>query len=565
MNETNDASAMFAPIWRRKWLILAVGVLVAAGTFVYYKHKHPSYSASTQIYLGAGAEEQVQVNGNGSIGGKKNASPEGSAQAVLINSAIIKSVVKDRLRKMHRTPEVKSALAGKVKAKATEKSEFVTLTAEARKAKGATLLADTTAQVYVKRQNDKYKHAVESAISLTRRQVRRINATQEAEAAEAEAAQAAAAKGKGSSTSTPTKGKGASTSVALQLAQLSSKINQLESDLGIVSVRQVETAKPKKLSTSPKRNAIFGLVVGLLLASFVAYALARFDNRLRSLAEIEAAFSAKILAALAAVKRPIVTSDGQPRPSKRLREPLQRLHTALQVGGVGATEGARKPRTFLFVSAQGGDGQSTVIADLALIQRDAGASVVVVEADLRRPRLARMLGVSDRPGLAEVLEGRLTIAEAVQGVPGAGLSAPEPGVPGASPVATLVQAPARGAASVLVGGVVENPTAALAGPAMGETLRSLAEEFDYVLVDAPPPLEVSDVIPLLPLVDGIVIVARSGQTRDVAARRLMELLASSPSAPVLGIVANGVAQKDIQRYGFSTYSGRGWRSRLTGP
>src|ERR1700753_412445 len=195
MNETNDASAMFAPIWRRKWLILAVGILVAAGTFVYYKHKHPSYSASTQIYLGAGAEEQVQVNGNGSIGGKKNASPEGSAQAVLINSAIIKSVVKDRLRKMHRTPEVKSALAGKVKAKATEKSEFVTLTAEARKAKGATLLADTTAQVYVKRQNDKYKHAVESAISLTRRQVRRINATQEAEAAVAEAAQEAAAKG----------------------------------------------------------------------------------------------------------------------------------------------------------------------------------------------------------------------------------------------------------------------------------------------------------------------------------------------------------------------------------
>ncbi|HEX4437397.1 MAG TPA: Wzz/FepE/Etk N-terminal domain-containing protein [Solirubrobacteraceae bacterium] len=564
MNETNDASAMFAPIWRRKWLILAVGVLVAAGTFVYYKHKHPSYSASSQIYLGSGAEEQVQVNGNGSIGGKKNASPEGSAQAVLINSAIIKSVVKDRLRKMPRSPEVKSALAGKVKAKATEKSEFITLTAEARKAKGATLLADVTAQTYVKRQNDKYKHAVESAISLTRRQVRRITATQEAEAAEAEAAQAAT-KGKGSNGGTSAKGKGASTSVALQLAQLSSKINQLESDLGIVSVRQVETAKSKKLSTSPKRNAVFGFVVGLLLAAFVAYALARFDNRLRSLAEIEAAFNTKILAALAAVKRPIVTSDGQPRPSKRLREPLQRLHTALQVGGVGAAEGARKPRTFLFVSAQGGDGQSTVIADLALIQRDAGASVVVVEADLRRPRLARMLGVGDRPGLAEVLEGRLTIAEAIQGVPGAGLSAPEPSVPGSSPVATLVQAPTRGAASVLVGGVVENPTAALAGPATNETLRSLAEEFDYVLVDAPPPLEVSDVIPLLPLVDGIVIVARSGQTRDVAARRLMELLAQSPSAPVLGVVANGVSQKDIQRYGFSTYSGRGWRSRLTGP
>lgn len=86
---------------------------------------------------------------------------------------------------------------------------------------------------------------------------------------------------------------------------------------------------------------------------------------------------------------------------------------------------------------------------------------------------------------------------------------------------------------------------------MGELLRSLAEELDYVLIDAPPPLEVSDVMPLLPAVDGIILVTRIGHTRDVSAQRLAQLLARTVSAPLLGIVANCVPRKDIERYGFA--------------
>jgi Mrp family chromosome partitioning ATPase len=83
-------------------------------------------------------------------------------------------------------------------------------------------------------------------------------------------------------------------------------------------------------------------------------------------------------------------------------------------------------------------------------------------------------------------------------------------------------------------------------------LRSIADEFDYMLIDAPPPLEVSDVVPLLPVVDGVLIVARVGHTRDVSARRLAQLLRSTASAPLLGVVANCVPRKDIKRYGFAS-------------
>ncbi len=558
MNENTNASAMFAPIWRRKWLILAVGLLVAAGTYFYYKHQRPHYQATTQVYLGAGAEEQVSLTGSGTTP-KKSTQLEPTAQAVLINSAIIKGPVRAQLHAQRHDRSVKTALTGKVKAKASEKSQFITITAEARSAIGAALLANVTAQAYVKRQNAKYRHGIEAAIALTRRQTRRIEATEEARAAET----TATAKGSKGASSQQSKSKGSSASVALQVANLASKINQLETNVGVTSVKQVNPVKPKavkRVSGSPKRNAIFGFVVGLILASFAAYALARIDNRLRSLAEIEAAFETEVLTALPAVRRPIVQSDGQLRPSRQLREPLERLHTSLQFGNVHRPDG-QSPRTILFVSANGGDGQSTVIADLALVQRDAGQSTTIVEADLRHPSQARLLGLEPKPGLAAVLEGKLAVHEALQSVGSAGGQVPLPD-PRAAPVATVLHTEQRGSTSVLVGGSVANPSALLASPAMAETLRGLGEGGDHVLLDGPPPLEVSDAMPLLHLVDGIIIIARVGNTRESSARRLVQLLARTPSAPVLGVVANGVSQREIEKHGFSTHSGRSRRSRF---
>ena len=85
-----------------------------------------------------------------------------------------------------------------------------------------------------------------------------------------------------------------------------------------------------------------------------------------------------------------------------------------------------------------------------------------------------------------------------------------------------------------------------------------------MLIDAPPPLQVSDVMPLLRMVDGIVIVARVGHTREASAERLAQLLARTSSAPVLGVVANARLTADIKKYGFSSAyggSGAGQRSR----
>jgi polysaccharide biosynthesis transport protein len=130
-------------------------------------------------------------------------------------------------------------------------------------------------------------------------------------------------------------------------------------------------------------------------------------------------------------------------------------------------------------------------------------------------------------------------------------------------VATAVQPRALGSVSVLPsGGTVANPPALLAGRGMPRLLRSVAEDFDYVLVDAPPPLRVSDVLPLMAMVDAIVIVTRVGHTGENSAQRLADLLARAPHAPVIGIVANDLSSAEIEGFGFSSayYDQRGRHS-----
>lgn len=591
MNETTDATAIFAPLWKRKWLILAIAILVGAGSYLYYKHQPSVYSATTQVYLGNGNEEQAQI-GAGGNGAKRATPPNPATQAALINSNIIREAVRARLRRERRSHAVRTALKGKTKATATEKSEFIVINGEAPSARGAALLVNTTAQAYVKRQNAHYRAQVETAIALARRQIHRLEASQIPPA---------------STGTSPSKGKAtvksgaANTTATIQSATLSTKINQLESDLAIAEVAQVNPAKPNNsilLSPHPRSNALFGFAIGLLLAAFGAYGLDRLDRRMRSLGAIEEIFRTQVLTALRAVRRPLlVNRDGHPTPAYVLREALWRLQTTLQVGnnvagngaavaGNGAADngGGRGPRTILCVSADPGDGKSTLVAALALAWGEAGERVAVVEADFRRPVQSRLLNVSGSHGLADVLTGMVPLEQALQSVSlvrpeaavGSSTPSPSPSSPPPIPVPVPASIPAAapasvtapagstatvvasaGSVSLLAGGTkVANPPALLGHPAAGELVRSLANDFDHVLLDAPSPLQVSDVLPLLAAVDGIVIVARVGHTRASSAERLVQLLQRTPSAPVLGVVANAVSQGDIRKYGVYADGGR---------
>ncbi|HEV2974350.1 MAG TPA: Wzz/FepE/Etk N-terminal domain-containing protein [Solirubrobacteraceae bacterium] len=542
MNERTDANAILAPIWRRKWLILAVGIVVAAGSYVYYKHERPLYQSTTQIYLGAGAEEQAA--------GEKAGRTRGSV--VGDEAAVINTIVVEQVRRRLRAEGNPLARTGTVKAKAPEKSEFLAITAEAHSARDAALLANLTAQGFVRRQADTRRQGIENAIAIDRRQLRRIEAANLARAEKPKTATNGKASAPASSAP--------SASSVIQEATLSSKINQLESSLGSSTAQQVKPANPQAalmLSPKPRKDAIFGFVLGLVLAAIAAYAFGRLDRRLRSLATIESVIGLPLLSALPKVRQPVVRGAHTPRPSVRLLEPLRRLQTGLQMSErpAPAEPGGR---VILFVSPDPGDGKSTVVADLALVQRDAGERVMVVEANFRRPVQTQLLGLDGDGRLAAVLAGRLDIDEAAQRVTPALHSEASADGNGGVGVATVTQTEVGSLFALAGDRSVANPQALLTREAVGDLFRTLVERFDYVLVDAPSPLEVSDVIPLIGIVDQIVVVARAGHSREASAERLRQLLERPSCAPVAGVVANFVSPGDLKRYGF-TVDGRIWQ------
>jgi polysaccharide biosynthesis transport protein len=550
MNETTDATAIFAPIWRRKWLILAVALLVGVASYLYFKHATRVYQSTTEIYYGAGLEEQSPT---------QRASTKNQTQNIANQVAIISSIVIEKVRQDERRKDKALVHSAKIRVKSPEKSEFITITVEADTAKGAALLANATAQAAVRRQHAGRQRAIEREIDIARRQLRRIEAAAAPKVVPSKASEKAGEKGKVAPVTTA---RAQSTSSVLQAANLNSKINQLEASFAQAGAQQVKPAKAENaqlLSPKPRQNGIFGFVIGLVLAAIAAYALGRFDRRLRTLVGIEAVLSWPILAGLPKVKRPIVRRDGESSPSRFLVEPLRRLHTSLQLGIAGSAERMHASRTVLFVSADPGDGKSTIVADLALVQRDAGERVAIVEANFRRPAIARMLGLDAVHGFADVLTGKLPIDQALARVHPI-VPAPLAQHGSGGSVATVAPASEVGSLCLLAGGnSVANPPALLSHAATAEALRAIADDFDYVLIDAPSLLEFSDAIPLLRLVDGVVVVARAGHTRETSAQRLAQALAQA-GAPVLGTVANCLPRKEMQRYGFSAAGGL-WSGR----
>src|SRR6266568_4410214 len=108
MNETTDATTIFAPLWRRKWLILAVGIAVGVASYFYYKRERPVWASTTQLYLGGSAEEQAP----GEKANPKVQSAAASAQAAVINLIIVEQV-RQELRANH-----EGALARRAKVRA---------------------------------------------------------------------------------------------------------------------------------------------------------------------------------------------------------------------------------------------------------------------------------------------------------------------------------------------------------------------------------------------------------------------------------------------------------------
>jgi capsular exopolysaccharide synthesis family protein len=311
-------------------------------------------------------------------------------------------------------------------------------------------------------------------------------------------------------------------------------------ELGVLAALQTgdaEVAQPASVPTSPstprtRRNALLGALLGLLLGMGLVFVAERLDKRVRDPSELEAAYGLPILGV-------IPESDAYQQAGVDPLPPIEAEAFALLRARLRYFNVDREVRSLLMTSSAPGEGKTTVALNLAIAEALAGnEKVVVVEADLRRPSLAKRVKIDAGPGLAEILSKNATLDSALQSVV----------IPTRSSDRTL------GFSVLTAGAIPPNPTELLESRAMIDLLTALTERFNLVVMDSAPTTAVSDAIPLLQLVSGVVIVNRvDAVTRDVA-RHLRDQLAKL-NAPVLGLVANALPSgRDQYGYGYGAYA-----------
>jgi capsular exopolysaccharide synthesis family protein len=264
---------------------------------------------------------------------------------------------------------------------------------------------------------------------------------------------------------------------------------QLEEPAQGASPFRISTIEPAVAPQAPASpnvmvNIAGGLAIGLLLGFAVAALRTALDNRLESRTDVEALAGAPAIGELTLEKSlrddPLVF---RAQPTSPVAEGFRRLRMNLQFLEVG-----RSARSFVVTSSVPGEGKTTTVANIALALAENGLRVALVDADLRRPRIADVMGVDGTAGLTDVLIGRLELEDAEQPWGRDG----------------LVVLPS--------GAIPPNPTELLGSGAMGAVLAELERRFDVVLLDAPPLLPVADAAVLSTMTGGTLLVAALHRT-----------------------------------------------------
>jgi capsular exopolysaccharide synthesis family protein len=270
-------------------------------------------------------------------------------------------------------------------------------------------------------------------------------------------------------------------------------------------VVQPATVPTAAVSPRPLRNAALAFVVSLLIAIGFAFVLDRMDRRVRDPGDLATLTGTPLLADIPSgaflyrATTPVVS------------EAFQMLRTGLTYFNVD-----RALKTILVTSPLKEEGKTTVAMNLARGMAEAGQDVILVDADLRQSQIGPRMGSAANDGLGRVLAGERDFDDVMREM-------------------DVVDGRLR----ILPGGVPPpNPSALISSDSMRALLARLADESDVVVLDTPPMLVVSDAIPLLGQVSGIVLVGRLGRTTRDAVRRLTEVI-SNTGGVLLGVVATG--------------------------
>jgi capsular exopolysaccharide synthesis family protein len=314
------------------------------------------------------------------------------------------------------------------------------------------------------------------------------------------------------------------------------------------NMRIIEPAQTPGGPIGPNRSRSIAIALFLSLGAGVALAffLNYLDNTVKTVEDVSRYAQLPALSVIPALsgsnlrnlpgrkgKKALPATGSQPRPEgasaaelmaldnrSAAAEAYRVLRTSVLLSSAGSP-----PKMILVTSGQPGEGKTTTVVNMGISLAQLGASVIIVDCDLRKPSTHKLFGVDHVRGLSTYLARNIEIDSVTQ------------------------KLQIRNLSLIPCGPIPPNPAELISSEKMKDLLRLLAEKYDHVLIDSPPLINVTDPVILSTMVDGVILVVHGGKsTRDVVRRARQEL--SSVGAKIFGVVLNNV---DLRREGYDYY------------
>jgi len=300
--------------------------------------------------------------------------------------------------------------------------------------------------------------------------------------------------------------------------------SDLTSRLQTVNVRPLDLASvPGEPLSQLRRNVLMALVVSLMLGVAMAFGLEQLNRTVKSVEEIELVAKATFLGLIPAV--PVGNGDDAARdfyvhekPMSPAAECCRAIRTNLMFAGADD-----ELRTIVVASANPREGKTTTVMYLGTALAQSGLRTLIIDSDMRRPRIHRSIGTSETFGLSGMILGETTSEDAIK----------------KTAVPNLFALPA--------GSPPPNPSELLMTRRFETVLEELGTQFDRILLDSPPLLAVTDGVILSRVADAVILVVRAGETRKADLVQAERVLADV-NAHVAGIILNSADMNDRRYY-----------------
>jgi succinoglycan biosynthesis transport protein ExoP len=314
------------------------------------------------------------------------------------------------------------------------------------------------------------------------------------------------------------------------------KETSLTEDMKTGNIRIIDPAEVPKVPVKPKKrlNILLAIIVGLVTGTGLAFFFEYLDNTIKIPEDIKRYLNVPYLGPVPAIA---LNRDGGKTHHDEKRPELVTLHSPKSTAseayrgirtGILFSSAESEPQVILVSSAGPQEGKTITSTNLAVTMAQSGNRVIMLDCDMRRPKMHKLMGLSRETGVSNVLVGGCEVKEAIA----------------RTSISNLDMIPC--------GPIPPNPSEILGSNRMTALLEILRKNYTRIIIDSPPITAVTDAVVLAKLVDGVVLVVRAGNTpREIVKNGLGQL--QSVNSHVLGVVLNGVDMGRDSYYYYQYY------------